>query len=242
MLDFRTRNTLLRELMDDPDCDPVRLQRTYRQFGTVNRLVASWKRIITRELLLRVAERNGGNRSLTLLDIGCGLLDNAVTVREHAARLGFSLHITGIDPNPVAASMVLARPLPVDAAFEQCYLHDLALQGKHFDLVISNHLMHHLSDEENLALFNDIETVTRGAALMNDLRRSPVSWAAYGLATLPVRWYSFLSIDGMRSIRRSYTPEELMHLTQRCGTAAGTWQVIPVWPFRQVVRYEPHTV
>ena len=111
--------------------------------------------------------------------------------------------------------MVLARPLPADAAFEQCYLHDLALQGKHFDLVISNHLMHHLSDEENLALFNDIETVTRGAALMNDLRRSPVSWAAYGLATLPVRWYSFLSIDGMRSIRRSYTPEELMHLTQR---------------------------
>lgn len=242
MLDFSTRNTVLRELMDDPDCNSVKLQRTYRQFGIVNRLVASWNRIITQELLERVAERNGGQRSLTLLDIGCGLLDNALAVRRHAARLGFDLHITGIDPNPVAASMILARPLPVDAAFEQCYLHELTRQGKQFDLVISNHLMHHLSDEENLALFKDIETVTRGAALMNDLRRSPVSWAAYGLVTLPVRWYSFLSIDGMRSIQRSYTPDELTHLTLQCGTTKGTWNVKPVWPFRQVVRFEPHTL
>ena len=42
MTDLSRRDAGLRELMDDPACDPVRLRRTLERFGTVNRLVSGW--------------------------------------------------------------------------------------------------------------------------------------------------------------------------------------------------------
>ena len=36
------RDVVLRELMDDPDCDPEQLRATLRRFDTINRLVSGW--------------------------------------------------------------------------------------------------------------------------------------------------------------------------------------------------------
>ena len=33
------------ERMDDPDCDPQKLRRTYVQFEIVNRLISGWGRL-----------------------------------------------------------------------------------------------------------------------------------------------------------------------------------------------------
>ena len=38
------------ELMDDPDCDPQRLARTYRRFGVVNRAISGWGSLYRRYL------------------------------------------------------------------------------------------------------------------------------------------------------------------------------------------------
>ena len=36
------RDVVLRELMDDPECDPELLRATLRRFDTINRLVSGW--------------------------------------------------------------------------------------------------------------------------------------------------------------------------------------------------------
>lgn len=232
MIPLLRRDTELRELMDDPDCDPVKLMRTYRQFGTINRLVASWDRILTKDVLKRV----GPPGTFTLLDVGCGLMDNALYLRERAARHGYNLEITGIDPAHVVANMLTQSPLPQGCTYRMCYLSDLVTEGKQFDIVVSNHLLHHLNEDELPGFLSEVQQVTRGIALMNDLRRNVLSWLGFGLITLPIRWYSFLSIDGMRSIRRSYRPHELELLLP---PDARGWQVSTIFPYRLLVSYRP---
>lgn len=233
MIPFIRRDTQLKELMDDPLCDKVKLQRTYRQFRWINRMVASWDRIFTKEVLRSV----GPPGTLTMLDVGCGLMDNAAYLNELAGRYGYRLQVTGIDPSNVVAEMMENRRLPEGFTYRQCYLQEIRKNGESFDLVISNHLLHHLSEPELSEFLNDLQRVTSGIALMNDLRRNVISWAGFGLATLPVRWYSFLSIDGMRSIRRSYRPDEIRQLLVSLPSHNGHWSVETVFPFRMVVKY-----
>src|SRR5690606_12101099 len=41
---LREREPQLAELMDDPECDEAKLQRTYRGFRVLNPVVAGWRR------------------------------------------------------------------------------------------------------------------------------------------------------------------------------------------------------
>lgn len=265
---FRQRNTVIRELMDDPDCDATQLRRTYRWFGAVNNVVAQWPRLFRRYLLPemhRAASPTAGmsasgempphSTTFTLLDIGCGLLDNGRQLQALAVRHGFRLIVTGIDPSPVAAAMLHERALPADAHFEAAYLHELAERGERFDFVISNHLLHHLSDAEVCALLADVATVTRRVAVMNDLRRAVVPWMVFAGLMWPMRWGTFLHTDGLRSIRRSFRADELRALVATLpggangtvngtakATATGTlpgggWQSLPLFPYRNAVVY-----
>ena len=62
---LRNRAGHLVERMDLPDCDPVKLLKTYRQFKTINYLLSGWGRIYSK--YLKPAFQEGAE---TVLDIG----------------------------------------------------------------------------------------------------------------------------------------------------------------------------
>lgn len=211
------------EQMDKPDCDPRRLDNTYRQFGAVNRAVSGWRRLYLRELrpLLSVAPT-------TILDIGCGGGDIAVMLARWALRDGLVLDITGIDPDPRAIGFALRRPPVRGVQFRQAHSSALIREGAVFDVVISNHVLHHLTPGELGVLLDHSGKLARNKSLHNDLRRSPLAFALFGVATLPLP-ASFIREDGLTSIRRSYTPAELT-----AATPAG-WRVEAGAPFHQIL-------
>lgn len=191
--------------MDQPDCDPVRLENTYRQFGLVNRLLSGWRWLYIRELRPLAAASSG---TATLLDVGSGGGDLAVTLHHWARRDGLHLRITGIDPDPRATAFALRRPPVPDVDFRQAHSSELVAEGRRYDVVISNHVLHHLSAGELDQLLRDSEALAMRACLHNDLRRSAAAYALFSVAALPFR-HSFIRPDGLTSIRRSYTPAEL---------------------------------
>jgi 2-polyprenyl-3-methyl-5-hydroxy-6-metoxy-1,4-benzoquinol methylase len=151
--------------------------------------------------------------------------------------------------------MLSERGLPPDFRFEPAFLHALAERGERFDFVISNHLLHHLSEAEVRGLLSDVARVTRRVAVMNDLRRAVIPWATFAALTWPLRWHSFLHIDGLRSIRRSFRVGELRALVAEVSAAQtietkdntsevavvdegrirGGWSVEPIFPYRNAV-------
>jgi 2-polyprenyl-3-methyl-5-hydroxy-6-metoxy-1,4-benzoquinol methylase len=226
MIDLARRETAAVELMDDPGCDLGRLERTYGQFAVVNRLVSGWRRIYVETVrpALLAAPRP------TLLDVGFGGGDIPRRLAGWARQDAIDLAVTAIDPDPRAAAYVGRAPGGA-VAFRRATSADLVAEGRTFDVVVSNHLLHHLDAGALQRLLADSEQLAGRLALHNDLRRSALAHHAYAVATRPLAGSSFLHADGLLSIRRSYRPAELADV--RPG-----WSVRSAPPFRVILQLD----
>jgi 2-polyprenyl-3-methyl-5-hydroxy-6-metoxy-1,4-benzoquinol methylase len=227
MTSLATRDTEVVELMDDPGCDLRLLERTYAQFVVVNRLVAGWRRLWARRLRPLLADRPRP----TLLDLGSGGGDVARALAGWARRDGLDLRVTAADPDPRAAAYAFRRPAE-GVELRRASSADLVAEGRTFDVVVSNQVLHHLDDAALHAVLADSERLATRLALHNDLRRSRLAHAVYGAVTLPLARTSFVRTDGLRSIRRSHRPAELD------GVRPG-WRAEPYAPFRLLLVHEP---
>lgn len=199
------RDVALRELMDDPECDPRLLRRTLERFAIVNRLVSGWDRVYRTRI--RPHARTRGT-TLRVLDIGCGAGDVLQRIITLARADGIDVEPVGIDPDE--RSLEVARSRPTQGAhYRRAYSADLVADGCRFDIVISNHVLHHLDDEQLPALLTDSDALSDGLVLHSDIARSRLAYAGYAVGITPLAPGSFLRTDGLRSIRRSWTPEEL---------------------------------
>lgn len=208
--DLSVRRPETPEHMDVPDCDLDALHRTYRGFGLVNPVVAGWQ-LTYRSLIRPLLAAQGGG-----------------------ALRGSTRPFTALEPDARAHAWVTGRrPVP-GMENRRGTSGDLVREGRRFDVVLSNHLLHHLGPGELDAVLADSEALALRRAVHSDIRRSPVAYTLFsagaGLAT-PLFPGSFIRADGLASTRRSYTPAELAAVL-RPGwrvRAQVPWRNLAVW-------------
>lgn len=211
----------VRELMDDPSCDRRKLDRTFAQFATLNRMIAGWDRIWRRHLRDALTGPDA-----TVLDIGCGGGDVVRYLADLAERDGLDVRFTGIDPDERAIEFAHSFEDGYDnVRFRRARAGEFADEGRRFDAVISNHVLHHLDADERERILSDSRALARGPVVHNDIRRDDLAPALFLPARLLFR-DSFIVPDGLRSIRRSYTADELRKVV------GPDWEVIRQFPFR----------
>lgn len=224
------RDEHVQELMDDPGCDGAALRRTVARFDTVNRLVAGWRGAYTRRLRPVLARTPGPAR---ILDIGCGGGDVLRRLVTYARTDGFDVRGVGIDPDERCLDVARAAPTMPGVAYRSARSDDIVAAGDRFDIVVSNHLLHHLGPADLDGLWRDSMALTTGICLHSDILRSRIAYGAYAVGIIPFARGTFLRVDGLRSIRRSFRPREL---TLR--TPAG-WTVETSVPFRVRAVWQP---
>ncbi len=246
MIRLRERQPDLEEMMDRDDCDAAALERTYRAFVHINRWLSGWGWLYSRHMrpiLLREAARRAADgptspardNTIRIVDVGCGGGDVLRYVVGRARRDGLAVTGLGVDPDGRAIRYARAASgslsmdsdparsdLELALSFQEGRLEDVT--GP-VDVILSNHLLHHLSDDAVRDLL--AASVERAAALSihNDIARS---WPALVLfqAVRPLFPRTFVGVDGTRSIQRSFTAQELAVL------AGPTWRPVAGAPFR----------
>lgn len=214
--------------MDDPTCEVTKLHNTYRQFGIVNRLIAGWGRVYRRYLKPRMHT----GETYHLLDVGFGGGDIPLRVARWAERDGLDLAITAIDPDARAYAYAQTRDLPDSILFRQATAKMLLDTGERFDFVVSNHLLHHLGNDELREMCRQTQRLANRLVLHSDIERGDLAYAGFAL-TRPFFRDSFITTDGLTSIRRSFTHREL-----RAAAPPG-WHVERMIPYRNLLIYEP---
>ena len=223
------RDTELRELMDAVDCDPVRLDRTLRRFAVINRLVGGWAAVVRREMLPRLDDARRTGATVRVLDVGCGGGDVLRDVTARLRRHGLRVEGVGIDPDPRAIAVATRIETP-GITYRALHAEGLAAAmpeaGETFDLVFSNHVLHHLTDPQRRSFLAATASLASRVVIHSDIRRGRLAYTLYALLAIPFARGTFLRIDGLRSIRRSYRARELAEVVPR------GWRVRPGRPFR----------
>lgn len=231
---FSSRDLDSRELMDDPQCDQRMLERTYRRFGPVNALVSRPGAIYRRDIRPRAI----GRRSLRILDVGAGGGDLCRLIARRLRKDGLDAEITALDADERAIRWASAHDGGAGVTYRHAMTHDLVRAGETFDIVLSNHLLHHLTDDELQAVLRDSVSLVEPGGIVShhDIARSRAAHSLYTAATWPFSGNlladSFIREDGRLSIRRSYTVAEL------AATAPEGWTARGHVPFRVELRWQ----
>jgi 2-polyprenyl-3-methyl-5-hydroxy-6-metoxy-1,4-benzoquinol methylase len=222
---LRRRLTGVRERMEHPGCDARKLRNTYAQFRAVNGVVSGWGRIYRRYLRPLAA----AGRRLSVLDVGFGGGDDSVRLARWAARDGLDLAVTAIDTDDRALAWVRERHASSPVDFRRQTVAGLLEAGESFDVVVSNHLLHHVSAAAIAGFCSDSRRLGRELVIHSDIERSDLAWVLFAAGTTPFFHRSFIVADGLTSIRRSFTAGEL-----RPSLPPG-WRVERSFPFHRLL-------
>lgn len=189
------------ELLDSPSIDAGLVLRTVRDIARSNRVFRGASAVVeeVESILPRLPS------IATLLDIGTGAGDVPRAVQRAAARHGVSLHTVGVD-----TELVLARRASQSLSHTICASGlQLPLADRSIDVVMCSQTLHHFRDERASELLQEMNRVARVAVVVSDLRRSWLAVGGFWAASFPLGFHRVTRHDGVLSVMRGYTQEEL---------------------------------
>lgn len=208
---------IARELMDDESFG-TRAQRrgALRDLARVNRYLGGWKALRSEVDRMAVLPAR-------ILDVGAGGADLSKRLLGYLSAQGVSARCVALDRS--RSALEIAQELEGPAAmlsFVQGDATQLPFADRSFDLAMMNLALHHFDPETAVVVLRDLARVGRHV-IVNDLRRSRIAWV-FARFVFPLFTGNELTrTDGPLSVRRAYTPKELVDLAQRAA-----WRVIAV--------------
>jgi ubiquinone/menaquinone biosynthesis C-methylase UbiE len=200
------------ELLDSDGATPAEVQETLADLRRINRWFGgiSTTRRMLEQVVARLRKRSSDRGEFTLLDVGAGSGDVSLTAARQI-RPPAQIRVTLMDRMPAHLPRNGTGTVAGDALA-------LPFLDSSFDLVTCSLLIHHLEREQIVHFVNDALRVARVAVLLNDLRREPLHLALM-YAGYPI--FSRLTLhDGIASVRRAYTPQELKSILGNTDAAA----------------------
>jgi len=137
----------------------------------------------------------------SLLDVGCGSGDVAAFLAQSCSR---PVLAAGVDIKPLHVKQAPPEVRPVVAN-----VHALPFPERSFDVVLTSLFLHHFDGPEPAKVLAKLYSLCRRALVVTDLRRARVPYT-FGQLTFRLLFRSRVSVaDGLLSIRRGFTEDEL---------------------------------
>jgi len=199
------------ELLDDPAANPAAVAESLRNIARANRWFGG-AAAVRFGLGRTLAEVPRGSH-LSLVDLGTGLGDLPAAAVRWASRRGIHLWPVGLEVNRIAASLAHRTGLPTVLACAGAP----PLRDKSVDIVLVSQVAHHLTLDSVVHLLRTCDRIARRAVIIADLRRDPLAPPAFWCGARLLGFDGVTVADGVTSIRRGFSPEELEGLLERAG-------------------------
>jgi 2-polyprenyl-3-methyl-5-hydroxy-6-metoxy-1,4-benzoquinol methylase len=207
--------TRIPELMDDPALDPAEHRHALAGLARLNRFSSSAS--VLWPTLAKLAKEL--NRPLRVLDLATGSGDVPRQLLARAHRAGLMLDIAACDVSSVAIAEATREPSAV-RFFVHDALHTRLPTG--YDVVTCSLFLHHLAEDEAIALLANMEGAAGRMILVNDLWRTRFNYCAVWLACRLLTRSRVVRFDGPASVRSAFTPREALALAARAGLEGST--------------------
>lgn len=213
------------EIMDDASIQGARLDGALRELAFINAWLGgdATSRKGVRQCLRRIP--NGA--TLSVLDVGAG----GSGLLPAIASLHPNVTVTSLDLNwRACAHSVEAHPSVVVVNGSALAL---PFREQSFDIVHASLFLHHFTEQELRAMLFSLNLIARHGVVINDLRRSVVSYLGIALLTRLFSRSAMIKNDAPLSVRRGFTREELACLCLPLPSA--TFTIQRTWAFRWLV-------
>lgn len=215
-----SRRVYADERMDDMSIRDERLEAALHELRYVNRYLGGYRAL--RKALGPIYDDSAA--PVTVLDLGCGICDNADRMVRWGEAAGVTVRVTAIDANPATVSYAdkyLDSTLPTALRDRVGVIlgdaQALAYDTDAFHVVTASLFLHHFDDDGCVQLLSEMSRIGSRGVVVNDLHRHLLAYAGIRAisALLPVS--PMFRHDGPLSVRRAFRPRELAALAAEAG-------------------------
>jgi ubiquinone/menaquinone biosynthesis C-methylase UbiE len=215
--------TVTAEILDSDQCPESEAEASLRDLCRINRWFGG---VATTRSLIEKVSRKTGQKQFSMLEVAAGFGEVPRAAAAQLAKKGISLEITDLDR--VASHLrPQHRALAADALA-------LPFRDESFDLVSCSLFAHHLQPKDLARFVHEASRVSRCALLINDLIRHPLHLALV-YAGFPLMRSYISRVDGLASVRRAYTPDEVRQILTEATTDARRIETSTHYLFRMGV-------
>ena len=200
--------------MDAHDVDPRELGRALKFIRRVNSLLGYTR--ATLRHLERFSRRWKRGERITIIDFATGSADIPRAILKWAERRGFDIRIVGVDLH-AATAHIAAEQNDDDPRLRivQCDVLNLPFDAGSFDYALTAMFLHHLSDEDAVAVLKAMNRVARRGIVAADLLRTR---RAYRWISLFTAFSSeMIRHDARVSVAQAFSKQEVLRLRDAAG-------------------------
>ena len=199
------------EMMDDFTIEGVVFRDTLDKLEIINRFLGGNK--LTIHGLKKLLENQSKNKTITIVDLGCGHGDILRDVAEFGRKKNYSFKLIGIDAN--FAAIEYARELSKEyseLSFEMIDIFSEDFKKQSYDIVLCTLFLHHFKNEELISfLKSTIKKATIGVVI-NDLHRHKLAYYLFKLIGFFIK-NKMIREDGLISILRAFNRKDLENIS-----------------------------
>lgn len=204
------------EYLDGLGVSPADRAKAYADLALSNRWFGGF-RAVAAEMAAVLPELP---TECTILDVGAGDADIPHCLKALAARAGVQLRVLALDCDAPLLASGRARARTDHAVCGNALA--LPFANHSIDVVICSQVLHHFERDDAITLIAELHRVARRRVIVSDLQRSWVAVGSWWLVSFPLSFHRVTRHDGVVSILRGFTADELRGMVEAAGVARAT--------------------
>ena len=199
------------EIMDDFTMEGILIRDTLDKIEIINRFLGG--NTVTIKGLKNLIKNQSKNKTITIVDLGCGNGDILRDVAKFGRKNNYSFKLIGIDAN--LAAIEYAKELSKEyseLSFKTIDILSEDFKKESYDIVLCTLFLHHFKNEELISfLKTTIEKATIGV-VVNDLHRHKLAYYLFKLIGFFIK-NKMVRQDGLISVLRAFKRKDLENIS-----------------------------